>query len=364
MKKKDSMNPAFFCRERALLAFAAAFSLLFLAACQKEEIRSYSVPKTATRSDSRPATVHWTSPSGWSEQAAGGMRVGSFSVNGKDGQAADVSIIPMAGGSGSEADNANRWRSQIGLQPLGDDQLAGVKQPAPIGDAQGSLFDMAGTDPKTKQPTRILAAMTSKGGTTWFFKMIGADTLVAEQKPAFLEFLKSITFDAGVSQQTASAPLSSLPAVQATSEPAGNKPVWEIPHGWQEQPPGMMLLAKFSISDPQAGNADATVSSLEGEAGGLLANVNRWRGQVELNPVDPAQLTNLTQPIEVNGQKGSIVDLFNDNCSKPSNRIVAVTVPHLGRTWFFKLAGQNSAVEKQKPAFLKFLQSVRFPNVA
>jgi len=31
-----------------------------------------------------------------------------------------------------------------------------------------------------------------------------------------------------------------------------------------------------------------------------------------------------------------------------------------GRTWFFKLTGPNAAVEKEKPKFVKFLQSVRF----
>ena len=34
----------------------------------------------------------------------------------------------------------------------------------------------------------------------WFFKMTGDDALVAEQKPAFIEFLKSVSFPAAGAQ--------------------------------------------------------------------------------------------------------------------------------------------------------------------
>ena len=45
-------------------------------------------------------------------------------------------------------------------------------------------------DPHPCGPTR-------RDDVAWFFKMTGDDALVAEQKPAFVEFLKSVSFPAG-----------------------------------------------------------------------------------------------------------------------------------------------------------------------
>jgi hypothetical protein len=38
------------------------------------------------------------------------------------------------------------------------------------------------------------------------------------------------------------------------------------------------------VSDPD-GKAEVTVSAFPGDTGGLLANLNRWRGQIGLEPV-------------------------------------------------------------------------------
>jgi hypothetical protein len=43
-----------------------------------------------------------------------------------------------------------------------------------------------------------------------------------------------------------------------------------------------------------------------------------------------------------------------------SSRVLAGWIRGDGRTWFFKLTGPKAAVEKEKPKFVKFLQSVRF----
>ena len=37
--------------------------------------------------------------------------------------------------------------------------------------------------------------MMTRGTMSWFFKMNGAEAFVASQKPAFIQFLKTISFD-------------------------------------------------------------------------------------------------------------------------------------------------------------------------
>src|ERR1051326_1691120 len=116
------------------LCLILATTLLFLG-CRREEISTYSAPKDSVpaprpspaaipqQGGTQAAPVQWTVPAGWEQQPASGMRVGSFAVN-KDGQRADVSIIPLAGISGSELDNVNRWRGQVGLPPVDAAKLA------------------------------------------------------------------------------------------------------------------------------------------------------------------------------------------------------------------------------------------------
>jgi hypothetical protein len=41
-------------------------------------------------------------------------------------------------------------------------------------------------------------------------------------------------------------------------------------------------------------------------------------------------------------------------------RTVAAWTRRDGRVWFFKATGPNAAVEKEKPNFVKFIESVRF----
>ena len=128
------------------------------------------------------------------------MRAASFRVAGKDGKQADVSVIPLPGLAGSDLDNVNRWRGQVGLPGVSEAELAKLAQPVEIAGQSASLYEQAGANPGSGDKSRILAAITRRDGTAWFFKMTGDDALVAEQKPAFIEFLKSVSFPAAVAQ--------------------------------------------------------------------------------------------------------------------------------------------------------------------
>jgi hypothetical protein len=145
------------------------------------------------------------------------------------------------------------------------------------------------------------------------------------------------------------------------------KPEWTIPTGWQEQPPSAMVLARFSVSDPALGDAEVTVTVFPGDVGGLLANVNRWRRQIGLEAIEPADLPKVTSTIEVNGDPATLVDLVNPQGggSAPGpNRLLVVLVSREGRTWFYKMAGPDELVTTAKPELIKFVQSARYPHAA
>jgi len=347
---------------------------LLFPGCGKEQIRVYRVPKEekpALASDSaepgRP-NVRWTTPSGWKEQPAGGMRVAKFSVPGPNGEEADVSIIPLPGVAARKEDIVNLWREQIHLGAIKGEDLSREMEKVEIGPGEAELFDMVSTEPliDDKFKRRILVAMFSQGSTTWFVKMTGEDQLVREQKPAFLSFLKSVTIESG-SELAGAAPHeftsgSGNPDASASASEGPARPDWQVPPDWKEQPPGQMLLAKFLVSGSGGTKAEVTVSVFPGDTGGLLANVNRWRGQVGLTPVEQPELDKLTT-LDVVGGKATLVDVSGISPKSGQKvRLIGAIVPREGSTWFYKLMGDEEVAGQQKPAFLKFIQTIRYAN--
>ena len=67
--------------------------------------------------------------------------------------------------------------------------------------------------------------------------------------------------------------------------------------------------------------------------------------------------------MDVQAGKGSLVELNGTNAKTGQKaRLVGVAVPHAGETWFFKILGDEQVVAKEKAAFLKFVQSVKYPH--
>ena len=336
-------------------------------------------PDVSSGTDS--PTLKYKAPSGWQEVAPGEMRAASFRVAGSNGKQADVSVIPLPGMAGSDLDNVNRWRGQVGLKPVSPEELTKLARPVEIDRQPGQLYDQAGENPGSGDKTRILAAITRQNGTAWFFKMTGDDALVAEQKPAFIEFLKSVSLPSATAQMglpPSHPPIgagSELPpshppigsgGMEAQNAPAASsgqaKPTWQVPSGWQEAPSGQFLVAKFLIKGEGDAQAAVNVSMSGGNGGGLLANLNRWRGQLGLTPVDEADLSKQVQPLDLQGTKATLTEMTGtDPRTGQKTRLLAVVVPQGEVTWFYKLMGNEQLVEQQKEAFTHFVQTAKYP---
>ncbi len=316
---------------------------LLAVGCRREEVRVYRTAKEHRDHDhghqhqhgteARP-TLKWQTPAGWEEQAPSQFRVASFKITGQGDKQADVSIIPLPGGAGGELGNVNRWRGQVGLAPITEEELKKIAEPTGLSPAT-ALYDLGG------ETIRILAAMQVRDGTTWFYKMTGDTVLVAEQKPRFVEFLKSVQF------------VAATPAVPPAASAA--KAHWPVPAGWTEADAGQFLVAKFLISGEDKTQASLNISSSVGDGGGLTANVNRWRQQLGLPEWTADELTAGTKFLETTAGRGMLVEMTGASAA-----LVAVIVPHGGQTWFFKLMGDTKVVASQRAAFMKFMQEARF----
>jgi hypothetical protein len=143
---------------------------------------------------------------------------------------------------------------------------------------------------------------------------------------------------------------------------AGN-PQWTVPEAWQAGKPSSMRRGSFVVSGSEGQTAEIAVTVFPGDVGGMLANINRWRGQIGLGPVTAAEADRFTTKIEVNGIASSVVDFGADKPAAGSThpqRMIVATVPHEGNSWFFKMTGDTPLVEAQKEAFLQFVKSVKF----
>jgi hypothetical protein len=142
---------------------------------------------TPAPSESDGPKIKWELPSGWSTTPPSAMRYASFSAE-KNGEKADISVVTFPGDGGSDVDNVNRWRQQIGLPAVGEELLKPMITAVPAGEVHIDAIDMAGSS------ARLLAGWTRQGGRAWFFKMTGPPQLIEEEKPKFMAFLQSIRF--------------------------------------------------------------------------------------------------------------------------------------------------------------------------
>jgi hypothetical protein len=132
---------------------------------------------------------------------------------------------------------------------------------------------------------------------------------------------------------------------------------YKTPPGWQPGQATQFSLASFAIVEGDK-RAMVTVSKAGGK---LLENINRWRGQVGLEPISEAQLAKDGKEVPVGREKGVLVDLIGGPNANPNmSRIVGAVVFRVDSAWFFKMTGPTDLVGKQKDAFESFLKSVSF----
>ena len=138
---------------------------------------------------------------------------------------------------------------------------------------------------------------------------------------------------------------------------SGAELTWTAPATWTAKPAGAMRKGSYAIKGDD-GEADLSITAFPGSTGGLLANLNRWRGQVGLVPLAESELETNTVHVHVGELHVTVADFVGTASGKPT-RILGAVIPHGSDTWFFKLMGPDVLVAREKPAFLEFLNTIK-----
>ena len=340
---------------------AATVGLIWLAGCEQEAIEVKVVPKEPPP----PTPITWVLPANWrpSMTQEPSMRFATL-LAGQDNEQVEITITRMSGQAGGIAQNLARWRSQVGLAAPTRQDLDRQFQFVEAGAGTAILVDMTGPGPpdaNAPESRRLLAGIYPTDLDTWFAKMMAPAAQVEEHADAFKQFARSIKLR-GRQMPPWFNNEAEAPEPPSTDRPSA--PAWTVPDDWStHEEPRIMAAATF-----RGGlGADApviTVTPLAGTGGGLLANLNRWRGQVGLDPVDSLDAQEASQ-ILIDDQPSPYFNLASPNPGpSPSRRLLIAVLQRSDRTWFFKMDGGASQVEQQKLSFELFVQSVRFDRSA
>ncbi len=197
----------------ALLLSASA---VLFTSCRKSETRVYLAPKDVpppphgaaghVHNPNDPTDVHdepappkqperpkptitFTKPDGWTDAPPGEVSLAAFSVKG-DGGEASVNITPLPDLRGRESLVVNMYRQQTGQAPIEQADLAKTLEPVEVAGGEGQLLELLGKN--RDKPTRLITVIAHRDGRSWFYRISGDDTLVAAQKSAFLDFIKTV----------------------------------------------------------------------------------------------------------------------------------------------------------------------------
>ncbi len=263
----------------------------------------------------------WALPAGWEEEPGTEMRFATLRISTPHGPL-EMSVIPLPTSDGSFdaylLSNVNRWREQLRLPPITNDELP---EKTVEFDIEGTPAWLAAFEGRLTQQRMGGGPFAGAGGGPF----AGKNT-VPPQRPAGTESPDSPPFTC------------------------------EVPEGWTVVNAGQMQLAKYEVRDSNR-KVEITVSTAKGD---LVDNVNRWRGQVQLAELDAAALKKELGKTKVDGHDAVLVALLGPEAAKGRESILGVIVEAQGNQWFIKLKGDADLAAREVEHFNEFVQSIRF----
>lgn len=148
------------------------------------------------------------------------------------------------------------------------------------------------------------------------------------------------------------------------SEPVSIGPAtYAVPTAWERQrPSSQMRLLQYGIplADGDEGKPEMVVSHFPGNAGGVDANIERWKKQFSDIQGEPK-----IEKFEADGLKVTVLDItgaYKDPFSPaggPNYRLLGAIVETGDGPYFFKLNGPKNSVSAQSEGYWNMLKTAK-----
>lgn len=322
-----------------------------LDASSAERFQGPRAPASGMRTVASPVSpFSWDLPEGWEELAPTQFRL----INLRAPGGVECTVSTVGGGIKS---NFDRWCGQMGRAPLSAAEFAGLATRPLMGaeavvlDITGSFAGMGGAGQVANARMIGIARDLPMGaGQALFIKVVGPADAVAAQEGAIDAFVDSLGLDGGGGAPSSAAPGSTPPSTGASTSAAGTLR-WDAPAGWEAQPARTMRLVTYVPAS--APEVQCWISEFGSDTGGLVANVNRWRGEVGLAPVDAAGAAALPT-VPMLGSDAILVEAEGGG-----RLLLGVAAISSVRSVFVKMTGPTDAVRAERERFLAFCESLR-----
>ncbi|MFV1994492.1 MAG: hypothetical protein ACC661_03565 [Verrucomicrobiales bacterium] len=148
----------------------------------------------------------------------------------------------------------------------------------------------------------------------------------------------------------------------AAAEAAPENPFrWEKPESWTAAEATSMRVANFRFGEDGAG--ECYLSAMPGAAGGAVANINRWRSQMGLEPASEEEIEALPkkallgQPAPFASLEGSFKGMGVAE-ARANYRMLGVILSFPQFTLFVKMVGPGELVRAEEENFDTFCRSL------
>lgn len=133
---------------------------------------------------------------------------------------------------------------------------------------------------------------------------------------------------------------------------------WTDPPGWEKTENRSMRLVTFTT---QNGTVECYASLLSGPAGGVEANINRWRQQMA-QPALTAEQISALKKIKMLGKDSPLVEITGEfsgmsGQAVPGQKMLGVVCPLEQQTVFVKMVGPEAGVTPETDHFTAFCES-------
>jgi hypothetical protein len=297
-------------------------------------------------------------PPGWSKLGTQTFR----DVNLKVGEV-ECYVSTVTGGG--LAANVNRWRHQMSLPDYSAEELAALPRRKMLG-RDGVLVELAGTfagrGGATKPGYKMRAIYVELPAFAVSVKMIGPAAAVDGAGQGFEQFVASLKIDTSGGGQGATGGHGAAGGFDRS------RLRWDAPAAWQQASGSAMRVVTLKVPGKAAGQvaAECWVIDLGGSAGGVVNNINRWRGELQKPPLSAEDVDRLPridvlgQPSPLLEEEGSYQGMGGPKVEKAVLFGVVCSLPDV--TVFIKMVGEAEAMRAAKNDFLKFCASLRIES--